>query len=99
MKIPVLVQKLAGDGFRAQGGSPFSLEARGATREEAVEKLRSLIHGELERGAELGFVEINPSHNPWRQIAGAYQDDPYLSEYLQAIAEYRQEVEDDPRRP
>jgi predicted RNase H-like HicB family nuclease len=37
MQIPVLVEPIAGDGYRARGTEPFGLSAEGATRAEALE--------------------------------------------------------------
>ena len=39
MQIPVLIEPVAGNGFRAQGCEPFGLLAEGATRQAALEKL------------------------------------------------------------
>ena len=41
MRIPVLVEHVPGNGFRAQGGEPLAISAEGTTRAEsncAIEK-------------------------------------------------------------
>jgi predicted RNase H-like HicB family nuclease len=43
MKIPVLIEPIADDGFRATGGTPFEVTAQGTTREEALARLREAI--------------------------------------------------------
>jgi predicted RNase H-like HicB family nuclease len=35
MQIPVLVERIAKNGYRARSQKPFGVSARGATREEA----------------------------------------------------------------
>ena len=39
MQIPVLVEKVKGNGYRARGTEPFAISAKGSTREEALAKL------------------------------------------------------------
>ena len=43
MQIPVLIEPVAPNGFRARSGEPLGLTAEGATREEALQKLRELV--------------------------------------------------------
>jgi hypothetical protein len=40
MQIPILIEPIAGKGYRARGGEPFALVAEGPTREAALAKLR-----------------------------------------------------------
>jgi predicted RNase H-like HicB family nuclease len=49
MQIPALVERVKGNGYRAQGKEPFAVSARGATREEALAKLRAKIQTRLQR--------------------------------------------------
>ncbi len=46
MQIPVLVERLKGNGYRARGKDPFAISAKGATREEALAKLRAKIQAD-----------------------------------------------------
>jgi hypothetical protein len=39
MQIPVLVERVKGNGYRARGTEPFAISAKGSTREEALAKL------------------------------------------------------------
>ncbi len=41
MQIPVLVERVKGNGYRARGVEPFAVSAKGSTREEALAKLRA----------------------------------------------------------
>jgi hypothetical protein len=62
MQIPVLVEKVEGNGFRAREVWPLGqgglFATEGATREEALDKLRQLIQSRLPSGAELVDLEI-----------------------------------------
>ena len=40
MQVSILVETVPGSGYRGYGGEPFGLSADGATRDEAVQKLR-----------------------------------------------------------
>ena len=60
MQIPVLVERVKGNGYRARGKEPFTVSARGATREEALAKLRAKILTRLKNGTEVMALEIGP---------------------------------------
>ena len=97
MQIPVLLEPIAGNSYRAKSGEPLPLSAEGATRDEALRKLRDLMDGRLQNGAQLVPFEVRPKENPWLASAGIFDpNDPLVQEWKQAMAEYRQEVEDDP---
>ncbi len=99
MQIPILIEPIAGNGYRARGGEPLALTAEGATAEEALEKLRDLLDHRLAGGAQLVPLEVPDSGNPWMKMAGIFKDDPLFDDWQQAIADYRQKVEDDPEIP
>ncbi len=96
MQIPVLVERLKGSGYRARGTEPFALTGKGATREEALSKLRDKIQARLKNGVELVGLEVGPETNPWVEFAGMFKNDPLIDEWKQAMADYRKEVEEDP---
>ncbi len=99
MQIPVLVERVANNGFRAKAGEPLPFSAEGATPEEAVRNLRTVLDRQLESGKELKSLEIG-SQNPWLAMAGMHDpNDPLIKEWKQEMETYRQEVEDDPDRP
>jgi hypothetical protein len=97
MIIPVVIEPIAGNGYRATGG-PFALTAEGATREESLAKLRELIEQRLAAGAQLLELEIKkPSSRPWTRFAGTWQaGDPFIERWKQAVEEYRRQMDDDP---
>jgi|SRR6516165_115813 len=96
MQIPVLVERVKGNGYRARGKEPFNVSARGATREEALAKLRAKIHARLKKGSEVVGLELADELHPWMEFAGMFKDDPWIEDWKRSIEEYRQKVEDDP---
>jgi len=98
MKIPVLVQSEDSNGFRAELLPSATLVGEGRTPEDAMDKLRDAIQSRLNQGAQIAYIELAEGQNPWLQLVGVYKDDPYLSDYLQALADYRKQVDDDPDR-
>ena len=53
MQIPVLVERVAGNGYRARGAEPLGFVAEGPTRETALAKLKELVQARLRQGAEI----------------------------------------------
>jgi predicted RNase H-like HicB family nuclease len=99
MQIPVLVERIAGNGYRARGGEPLGLCGEGATREEAVANLRQLCQARLQEGAELLTLELAAQPHPWMEFAGMFKDDPDFAEVLEIIAENRRKMDADPDVP
>ena len=85
MQIPVLVEKVKGNGYRARGKEPFVVSARGATRAEALAKLRAKIETRLKNGTEIVGLEVGPKPHPWMEFAGMFKDDPYFDNWQKAI--------------
>ncbi len=96
MQIPVLVEQVKGNGYRARGTEPFAVSAKGATREEALAKLRAKIHTRLKNGTEVVGLELGPQPDPWMEFAGMFKDDPRIEDWKRSVQDYRQQVEDDP---
>ena len=49
-------------------------------------------------GTEVVGLEIGSQPHPWMEFAGMFKDDPWIDDWVQSMAEYRQQVEDDPNR-
>jgi hypothetical protein len=96
MQIPVVIERMKGNGYRARGTEPFALSARGTTREEALAKLHQKIQNRIKKGTEVVGLEIGPQSHPWTEFAGMFKDDPWIDEWKQSVEEYRRHVEDDP---
>jgi predicted RNase H-like HicB family nuclease len=99
MQIPVLIEPVAGNGYRARGIEPFGLSAEGGTREEALRRLRALIQERVNAGAEVALLDLPGGEHPWAPFAGTLRDDPMLDAWIQAMADYRRKVEEDPDIP
>jgi hypothetical protein len=100
MQIPVLIEPIEGNGYRAKGGAPFAFSVEAATREEALERLRQLIEGSLRAGAEVVALEVGAQTNPWLRGAGIFDpDDPLVKEWIEIMEENRRKDEEDPDYP
>jgi hypothetical protein len=100
MRIPVLIEPVVGNGYRARGGEPFALTAEGATEGEALQKLRGLIENRLGQGARLVQLDIATGDNPWLRMAGTWEkDDPLVQEWKQIMEENRRKDDEDPDDP
>jgi hypothetical protein len=99
VELPVLVEPIAGNGYKASGTFPFEFTTEGTTRDEAVQKLKQLIQNRLTNGAELISLEVQRSDSPWVRIEGVYRDDPLFDEWQAAIAEYRRQVDLEAEQP
>ena len=101
MQIPVTLERISGNGYRAKCGQPWDLVGEGATREAALRSLRALFEKSFPNGVELKSVEfeVTDENNPWVQFAGMFRNDPYFDEWQQAIAENRRKADEDPTVP
>lgn len=95
MVIPVLVEQISGDHFRAVTGEPLSLEVEATTRDEALEKLRQLIDSRMAAGAEIIEIPVRAKASPLAPFAGLLRDDPLVEPWKQAMAEYRSQRDGD----
>jgi hypothetical protein len=99
MQISVLVEQVAGNGYRAQGAEPFGFSAEGATREEVIAKIRQLCQARLSSGAEVVTVEVGAPPHPWLGFAGMFKDDPDFQEVVEIMADNRRKMDEDPAVP
>jgi hypothetical protein len=96
MQIPILIEPVAGNGYRSRGGEQFALSAEGATREEVLAKLRDQLQTRLRNGSEVVSLEVPVGPHPLAEFAGMFKDDPLFENWQKAIAKYRREVDADP---
>ena len=68
MNIPILIEPIANNGFRATGGLPFAITVEGATRDEALGRLRAEIDRRMASAARSWFRWKSPRP---RQIPGS----------------------------
>lgn len=95
MNLTVLIEQIDHQRFRAATGEPISLAAEGDSREEALERLRQLAEERL-ADAELVVVEMPGVErpNPWTSFAGIWKDRTDMDEFVEAIQEYRREIDE-----
>jgi predicted RNase H-like HicB family nuclease len=98
MQIPVVIEPVAGNGYRARGGEPFALSAEGATPGEALQNLRERIQGHLAGGVQLATLDLPSVESAWLRLGGIFKDDPWFDRWQQAIEDYRRQVDEDPDR-
>jgi predicted RNase H-like HicB family nuclease len=92
MQIPVLVEFLAENQYRAEAPAPFSVSAEGSSSEEAVRNLRARIEEEFSNGRTIVFVDVSMSTEPkWMKYAGHLKDDPLFEKWQAEIHEYRRQ--------
>jgi predicted RNase H-like HicB family nuclease len=82
MTLPVLIERLANNGYRAKTGERLPLTAEGASREEALGNLKKALQDRLQNGSELISLVAEPPNqqNPWMPFAGMFKDDPDFEE-------------------
>jgi hypothetical protein len=86
MQIPVLIESVPGNGYRARSGEPFIVVTEGATPEDALAALRSRLAEKLREGTYVASVEIASNGHDWRPFAGMYQEsDPVVREWLGVV--------------
>jgi hypothetical protein len=95
MQIPVLVERVKGNGYRARGKDPFAVSAKGATREEALAKLRKKIQTRLINGTEIVGLEVGQQAQPLAEFAGMFQNDPDFEDVLKIMADNRKRMNED----
>jgi hypothetical protein len=97
MKILVLVERLAIDSYRARSGEPLVLTADGASRDEALRKLRQLVNDKLCSGAELTeFTLPVIEARSWPPPPIYDPDDPMVDEMIEIMKENRRKADEDP---
>jgi hypothetical protein len=100
MKLPVVIEPIGRNLFRAQCPAPFSLCGEGTTSAEALASLRKEIQKSVVEGKEFASVEVpeqagSSEENPWLKMAGMYKDDPMFDEWQAEIQAYRRERDPD----
>ena len=99
MKIPILIEPIAGKRFRATGGQPFGETAEADTAEAALAAVQQLIRDRVAQGAMIASVDLNGGANPWLAGAGMFKDDAMFADWQQAIAENRKALDETAAAP
>jgi hypothetical protein len=99
VQLPVLIERIAGNGYRASGGEPLALTAEGPTREAALAKLKEQVQARLGPHAEVVPMELTPEPHPLAEFAGMFKDDPDFQKVLRTISRNRIKMNKDPKIP
>jgi hypothetical protein len=95
MQVPVAVEKVPGNGYRARGGEPFAFSAEGKTQQEALANFRDKIAEQLAKGVQIIALEVPVAEHPLARFAGIYDpNDPLVKDWLQIIAENRKKEDE-----
>jgi hypothetical protein len=98
MEVPVIVEPVVGNGYRATGAGGLSvgLSAEGATAAEAVDRLAEQVRARLHAGATIADVRVAATAASWGNDAGYLRDDPLYEPWREAMEEHRRKLADDP---
>jgi hypothetical protein len=96
MQIPILIEAVAGNGYRSRGGEPYALSAEGATREEVVAKLQQQLRARIQAGAAIVSLEVGTEPQPLVKFAGMFENNPLFDEWKAEMAEYRRKIDEAP---
>jgi hypothetical protein len=99
MQIPILIEAVAGNGYRSRGGEPYALSADGATREEVLAKLQAQLAARIEAGAAIVPLELPSGMHPLVEFAGMFEHNPLFDDWKAEMAEYRRKINEDPDIP
>ncbi|HYV38372.1 MAG TPA: hypothetical protein VE988_22000 [Gemmataceae bacterium] len=99
MEMSVLIEAVNGNGYRARTVEHFGVSAEGATREEALSKLKAEVDCLLRNGAELVKLQVGTDSDPWLPYAGMFKDDPDFQEVKEIMAANRRQMDEDPEVP
>jgi predicted RNase H-like HicB family nuclease len=71
-----------------------SLKASANSKDEAIKKLSKRIQDFLKDIEIVTLeIEINKPEDPWMKFAGMFKDDPLFDQVLEAIQDYRNEID------
>ncbi len=101
MRIPVVIEPIAGNGYRARSGEPLRLSAEGATGDEALRRLQDLMGRELHNGTQLVELDVPAAEqpHPLAKFIGMFKDDPLIEDWKKSMAEYRRKIDKTPELP
>jgi hypothetical protein len=99
MEIPVLLEALPANGYRATSLTLTRLSAEAPSREEALEQVGRLLREQF-ADAEVVHVNVTLSgeSHPWHPLAGTWKEHPDAADLKQHLRAYRRQVDADPDR-
>ena len=90
MQIPVVIESLPGNRFRATNAAPVPMMADGDSAEESLRLWHEKYVAMLPADAEVVRVEsANGNVSPWAKFIGDLKDDPLVDVWRECVEEYR----------
>lgn len=94
MQIPVVIEPLSDHCYRATSSAPLALTAEAATPDDALAQLNQLVRDRLAAGTKFVALDV-PVEDPWLRFAGMYRDNPLFDDWVEAMREYREQVDNE----
>ena len=96
MQIPVVIERLSGNCFRAKNATAQLFAVEGDSAEESLQLWRERFAAVLPADAEVVRVDsVVPTEHPLARFARDLKDDPLFDDWQAAIAEYRTQCDQD----
>ena len=92
----ILIETPKSGGYRATALGLPKCQAKGATREIALQNIRELLTVRLSQSEIVNLkIEVSPPAHPWMQFAGMFETDSQFEEVQADIQAYRQDIDID----
>jgi hypothetical protein len=88
----ILLEQVQNNGFIARVLALPDMVITADSREEVVALATRRIQDRLSKG-DIVTVQIEAERHPWLKFAGTWEGDAGISEFKEAIAEYRHEID------
>lgn len=97
MEIPVIIEPVTSNGYRAigAGGLSVGLTTEGTTAAEAIDRLADQVRLRVNAGAKLAELSV-ANDPPWKKDAGYLRDEPLYEAWREAMEENRHKLDEDP---
>ncbi|HKB03503.1 MAG TPA: hypothetical protein VKD90_14870 [Gemmataceae bacterium] len=92
MDVAVAIERVENNGYRARSGEPLAASAEGDTREQALDRLRTVLAEKLATGVEVVQLRV-PSASSSVPI---WPDDEFIRAWLAGIADARRRADEHP---
>ena len=95
MEIPVLIERVGRNGYRASGMEPFGPVPKVPLAGGVGQATRQDRKPSQERSGT-GDTGDRRNPHPWMEFAGMFKDDPWIEDWKRSVEEYREQVDEDP---
>ena len=98
MQIPILIEKIENNGYRASGGQPLALSAEGNTQDEALANLAAKLKDRLQSGVVVP-LDLPVQTHPLAEFVGMFKGDPLIKSWKKSMKAYRKARDKDADKP